>query len=270
MHPRALDARQWLRHEGGEDTLLARHLLDHHAGGHDGVGHGERVGVAQVDFVLATGVLVLGVLHGDAHLLEHEHGAPTEVAGQIGHRQVEVRAGVEGDRAPLRVGVGEVEVLHFGGREEGEAGGPGALERPPQGMAGVTLEGRTVEVGDVAEDAGHLGVVVVPGQELKGLGIGSGQDIGFLDPAEAVDRRAVERHPLVERVLQFRRGDVEPLGGPQHVGEPQLDEADTPLLDGPEHVIPLTLHGTSFACAGTTLIPQAGSAGPSGYAGARR
>ena len=50
-------------------------LLHHQADGHDGVGHGQGVGVAQVDLVLAGGVLVLGVLDGDAHLLEGEHAA---------------------------------------------------------------------------------------------------------------------------------------------------------------------------------------------------
>ena len=107
------------------------------------------------------------------------------------------------------------------------------------------------------KDAGHLRVVVVPGQQLEGLGVGAGQHVGLLDPAEPVDGRAVEGHPLVEGVLQLRRGDVEPLGGPEHVGEPQLDEADAPLLHGPEHVVPLALHRTSFACR-----PAVSSAGP--------
>ena len=80
VHARTLHAPERLGHEGGEHALLARHLLDHHAGRHDGVGHGERVGVAQVDLVLAAGVLVLGVLDGDAHLLEHR--APSAGAGR--------------------------------------------------------------------------------------------------------------------------------------------------------------------------------------------
>ena len=143
-------------------------------------------------------------------------------------------------------------------------------------MPGVALEGRAVEVGDVAEDPGHLRVVVVPGQQLERLGVGPGQDVGFLDPAEAVDGRAVEGHPLVERVLELGRGDVEPLRGPEHVGEPQLDEADAPLLDGPEHVVPLALHRTSFACRRTPLFrrpvrprpePVSAATGPRGPPG---
>ena len=231
----------------GEGALLARHLLDHHAGGHDGVGHGERVGVAQVDLVLAPRILVLGVLDGDAHLLEHEHRAPAQVARQVGHREVEVGARVEADRAPGGVGVGEVEELHLGGGEEGVARGTGPLERASQGVARVALERRAVEVGDVAEDAGDLGVVV-PRQQLERLGVGAGEDVGLLHPAEPVDGRPVEGHALVECVLQLGRGDVEPLRRAQHVGEPQLDETDAPLLHCPQHVVTLALHGTSFAC----------------------
>ena len=32
------------------------------------------------------------------------------------------------------------------------------------------------------------------------------------------------------------------LGVPEHVGEPHLDEADAPLLDGPQHVVLLAFH----------------------------
>ena len=115
---------------------------------------------------------------------------------------------------------------------------------------GSPLERGAVEVGDVAEHPGHRRVVVVPGQELEGLGVGPGQDVGLLHPAESVDGRPVEGHALIEGVLQLRRRDVEPLGGPEHVGEPQLDEADAALLDRPQHVVALALHPPSFAGAG--------------------
>ena len=64
--------------------------------------------------MLAVRVLVLGVFDRDAHLLEHEHRAPAQVAGQVGHAEVEVRPRIQGHRAAGRVGVGEVEELHFG------------------------------------------------------------------------------------------------------------------------------------------------------------
>ena len=160
---------------------------------------------------------------------------------------------------PEGCALGEVEELDFGRREEGVPGGAGALERPPQGVARVSLEGGPVEVGDVAEDPGHLRVVVMPREELERGGVRTGQDVGLLHPAEAVDGRAVEGHPLVERVLEFGRGDVEPLRSPEHVGEPKLDEADAPLLDGPEHVVALALHRSSVARRPGPLRSAAGT-----------
>ena len=55
---------------------------------------------------------------------------------------------------------------------------------------------------------------------------------------------------------------LNPLGVPEHVGEPQLDEADAPLLDGPQHVVPLALHRTSFACAANRPRKPTARAGP--------
>src|SRR3546814_18418580 len=71
---------------------------------------------------------------------------------------------------------------------------------------------------------------------------GLGQDVALLHPAEPVDRRAVEPHALVEGALQLGRRDGEGLELTQHVGEPEPDESDPPLLDGPQDVVTLALH----------------------------
>ena len=98
VHARALDAREGLRHEARVDAVRLGGLLDDEADGHDGVGHGERVGVAEVDLVLARSVLVLGVLDGDPHLLEGENALLAQVRGLVGRGQLEVGARVDGDR----------------------------------------------------------------------------------------------------------------------------------------------------------------------------
>ena len=250
------------------DAVALRRLLHDQADRHDGVGHGQRVGVAQVDLVLAGGVLVLGVLDGDAHLLEREHAPLAEVARHVAGGQLEVRAAVEGHGSVAGVGVGEVEVLDLRRRVEREALLPGAVERPAQDVAGAPLERRPVEVEDVAEHPGHRSVVGVPGQDLEGLRIGPGQDVALLDPREPVDGRSVERHPLLEGVLELGGGDGERLGGTEHVREPKLDEADGPLLDHPEHVLLLAAHSTSAPGPGRprrTPLPAQGP-GPVGLA----
>ncbi len=112
-------------------------------------------------------------------------------------------------------------------------------------MAWTALERGAVEVHDVAEHPGHLrlrhvalGVpVAVPGQELEGARVGSCEHVALLDPAEAVDRRSVEGHSFVERVLELGRGDREGLRRPEDVGEPELDEADAAFFHRPEDVL---------------------------------
>jgi hypothetical protein len=161
-----LDAGEGFGHEARLDVLLAGDLFDHEPDGHDGVGHREGVGVAEVDLLLAGRVLVLRVLDRDAHLLEGEHGAATQVARTVGAGQVEVRPRVDRPRGSGRVdvGVGEVEVLHLGSGEEGVAVGPSTLEGPPQRVARAALERGLVEVEDVAEDPRDRLLVAVPGK----------------------------------------------------------------------------------------------------------
>ncbi len=245
MHARALHAGERLRHETGVDALALRGLLHHEPDGHHGVGHRERIGVAEVDLVLARRVLVLGVLDGDAHLLEREDTALTEVTRHVGGGELEVRARVEGHGRVRRIGVGEVEVLDLRGGEEGESLLAGAVEVPAQHVPGASLEGSPVEVEDVAEDPGDGCLVGVPGKDLERLGIGSGQHIALLDPGESVDGRSVEGHTLLEGVLELGRRDGEGLGRSQDIGEPQLHEPHGAFFHRPEHVFLLAPHVTS-------------------------
>ena len=71
VHAGAGVVAQRLGHERGVEPLLERHLLHDEPEGHEVVGRGQRVGVAQVDLLLAGPALVVAELDGDAHLLEH-------------------------------------------------------------------------------------------------------------------------------------------------------------------------------------------------------
>ena len=168
---------------------------------------------------------------------------------EVGDGELEVGARVERRGGSDRVGVGEVEVLELRGGEEAEAAVVGLLELAPEHLARVALEGRAVEVGDVAERPGRRSLrTAAEGQDLEGLRVRVGEDVALLDPAEAVDRRAVEGHPLVEGVLELGRRDREGLRDAEDVGEPELDELDAPLFDGPQHVLTLALHRRASSC----------------------
>ena len=80
------------------------------------------------------------------------------------------------------------------------------------------------------------------GQELEGLGVGLGQHVASwtrLKPSMAEPSKVMPS----SRAFSSSAGVMSKgLGVPEHVGEPQLDEADAPLLDGPQHVVLLALH----------------------------
>ena len=80
------------------------------------------------------------------------------------------------------------------------------------------------------------------GSSSKLFGVGPGEHVALLHAAEAVDRRAVELHALVEGVLELGRRDGEGLELAEHVGEPEPDEPDPAFLDGAQHVVLLAFH----------------------------
>ena len=100
---------------------------------------------------------------------------------------------------------------------------------------------------------------VAPRQHLEGVGVGHGEHVALLDAAEAVDRRAVERHPVLERVLQLGRADGEALQAAEHVGEPQADQPHAAFLHGVQHVVALLLehHGLSSSSRSVANMRQA-------------
>ena len=127
-----------LGHERRPDVLAERDLPDDGAEGHDVVGGRQRVGVAQVDLLLARAALVVAELHRDAHRLEHRDRLAAEV-GAVGVRGVvEVAAAVDRHRldAGLRVVLEQVE-LDLGVRVEGEALLRGLAEGALEHVAGI-------------------------------------------------------------------------------------------------------------------------------------
>nr|EIF89406.1 putative NAD/FAD-dependent oxidoreductase [Streptomyces tsukubensis NRRL18488] len=232
-----------LGHERGLHALLQRDLLHHQPEGHDVVGGGERVGVAQVDFLLAGGALVVAELDRDAHGLQHRDGLAAEVHADVLRGVVEVAGVVGGHRAAAVDGlVLQQEELDLGVGVEGEAeiGGPG--QHPLEDEAGVREGRRAVRHEDVAEHPGGAGGLGAPGQDLEGAGVRFGDHVGFVDPGEALDGGAVEADALVKRLFQFGGCDGDGLQEAQHIGEPEAHEADVALLQRAEHKFLLLVH----------------------------
>ena len=253
VHPGARPLGERLGHEGGVDALGQRDLLDHHPEGHDVVGRGQRVGVAQVDLLLARAALVVGELHRDAHLLQHGDGLAPEVAAQALRGVVEVARVVDrGRRLTGDQRVLEQEELDLGVGVEGEPQVGRLLQRPLQHVPGIGVGRRTVGHRDVAEHPRRGRLAVPPGQHLERGRVGVRDHVGLVDPGEALDRRAVETHALGEGPLELSRGDRHRLQEPENVGKPHADESHVPLFDRPKHELGLLVHAPQSAGQGVT------------------
>ena len=247
VHRRAGVGGERLGHERRPDALAQRHLTDDRAEGHDVVGGAQRVGVAQVDLLLARAALVVAELHRDAHRLEHGDRLAAEVGAHRLRGVVEVAAAVDRHRlhAGLR-GVLEQVELDLGVGVEGEALVGGLGQGPLEDVARVGVRRGAVGHHDVAEHPGGRRALAAPRQDLERRRVGLGQHVGLVDPGEPLDGRAVEPDALVEGALELRRRDRHGLQEPEHVGEPQPHEADVALLECPEHEVFLLAHGVTL------------------------
>ena len=81
----------------------------------------------------------------------------------------------------------------------------GLIEVALEYLARVTLERGVVVVEDVAEHAAGDFRALSPRENLEGVGVGLGEYVRFLYPAEPVDHRTVEVETLFKGVLEFGR-----------------------------------------------------------------
>ena len=94
VHPGAVDPEYRLRHERRVQAVAVGHVLHDEAERADVVRRDQGIVVAEIDFVLARGDLVVRGLDVKAHLLESEHDLTADVFTQVDRRQVEVAARV--------------------------------------------------------------------------------------------------------------------------------------------------------------------------------
>lgn len=83
VHARTRRVRERLGHKARMDATFEGDLLDHRAEGHDVVGNRQRIGIPQIDLILAGTRLVMRVFDRDAHLLEHVDGGAAEIHARL-------------------------------------------------------------------------------------------------------------------------------------------------------------------------------------------
>ena len=94
VHAAAVLPEDRLRHERRRQPEPLRDVLHHEPERRDVVGRRERVGVAEVDLVLAVRHLVVRRLHLESHLLEVVHDRAPRILAEVHRREIEVRADV--------------------------------------------------------------------------------------------------------------------------------------------------------------------------------
>ena len=125
VHRRALEVRERLGHKCCVHAVDLRDGLDQVAEGQNVVCHGQRVGVAQVDLLLAWGSLVVGELGDNAHVLQRGYRHPAQTRCFVTFSLVEVAAFVRWcwwlvalagfDHVELNLGAGQKLESHVAG-----------------------------------------------------------------------------------------------------------------------------------------------------------
>ena len=227
VHPRSVDAEYRLRHERRVQPVGHRHVLHDEPERRDVVGGRQHAVVVEVDFVLAGGDLVMRRLDVETHRFEREHDLAPHVLALVDRRQVEVAPGIVrlGRRGP--VPPLEQEELALGAGVHREPLRGGERDDPLERAARAALERDALGRIDVADHPRHLLTGrVVPGIDHEGVGIRTQEHVRFLDPHEALDRRAVEHDQAVQRVLELAVRNLDVLDRAEDVGELQPHELD--------------------------------------------
>ncbi len=76
-------------------NLFDRDFFDHQPIGHGIVCHIQRIGITEINFMLARSDFVMSVFHFDAHIFQHQNCLFAQVAGDVKRCQIEVAAVIQ-------------------------------------------------------------------------------------------------------------------------------------------------------------------------------
>jgi hypothetical protein len=209
---------------------------------HHAVGHGQGVGVAEVELVLAVAALVVEGVDVPAELVQvGDHGAEERV-GQHGRLEVVAPGGgvvgVGGDeRPPLAVDLAQHVQLGLDAQLGDQAHGPGRLHLAAQDPAGVVAVGLAVEV----QVGRGQGVAGVPGQHGQAVEVGDADALVLVGAELAHALQGADGVELGAggHVLEVGQGDALGLGDAVDVGVGAEHVADAGRLQPPPGLLHL-------------------------------
>ena len=152
MHAAAVLSEDRFGHKGGIDPFGSGNLFDDQTIGHSHIGHGQPLGITQVDFMLAGGHLMVAVFDFDTHGLQGENGLPSQVSTQIEWTGVEVSAKVQ------KIGfltILKVKIFQLRADIKSISFLPGLGQQPFKSIPRITGIRGSIRLEDVAEHTGY-------------------------------------------------------------------------------------------------------------------
>ena len=174
---------------------------------HHAVGHGERVGMTKINFVLTWCIFVEAVFHRNAHGLERANGFFAQRTGNVGAGEVEESALVEQHWFVRAVRRSEIEVLNVGSNIKRVALVSCSTEVAAQHLARVAIKWSAIKFCNIAKHASFSAFRVCPWQYFECVRIWNCEYITFLYAAKAVNGRTIKAHSVIQRVFHFSRAD---------------------------------------------------------------
>ena len=231
MHTAAVPVRQGLGRKAGAQAILRRHRADHRAEGDGVVRRRQRIGIAEVDLVLARSALVVGALRLDAHLLQHQADLPADMLSLVVGGDIHVAGLVVGDGGGPAVFI-ELEEIEFHLRAEGEVAalGGGIGHGFFQDAAGVPLEGPAIGVENIAEHPHDLALLRPPRKLDQRGRVRPQQQVGTGLAAKAINGRGVDGDAVFKGAAQLAGHDGHVVLPAVDIAEGQADEPDVLLL----------------------------------------
>ena len=95
-----------------------------------------------------------------------------------------------------------------------------------QQIAGIPLKRRAIRLINIADQAGNMPVLVVPGQNAEGVQIRPQIHIGLLNPDKAFNRGTIKHTLVIQRLLCLASCDGHIFQGTKNIGELQPNKFD--------------------------------------------
>ena len=227
VHSRAIGAEDRLGHERGVQSVRHRDVPHDELECHQVVCGPKRLSILEVDFVLAFRHLVVRRLDLESHRFEIGHDVSARALSEIDRCEIEVPARVMGHGGGASILISlEQEELCLDACGQRVSHGCGSLDHPFEAPARVAHKSVAIGAVDIAEDLGHAGFRVPPGEDAKRLEVGPEEHVTFFDLHEPFDRRAVEQNLAVERLGELTRRHLDVFRHAEDVDEDQTEETD--------------------------------------------